>query len=92
MTWHERIERAKMFGGFTREDVDLSLNWTTCACGEQDPRIPRRKDGTPWDDDLTIYGAMFHDFVKTNRMDLAERMLEDIERQAVKVIEEWIGG
>jgi hypothetical protein len=39
--WHERIQEAEERGGFTGGDYDLANSWTTCACGEQDPRIPR---------------------------------------------------
>ena len=37
--WGQRIIAAEERGGkFTEEDANDSYDWTTCACGKQDPR------------------------------------------------------
>jgi hypothetical protein len=41
MTWNERIDRAEKLGYFLESDGELAIRWVTCACGEQDNRIPR---------------------------------------------------
>ena len=54
MNWHERIARGIRHGGFTGKDKSLAANWVTCACGNQDPRIPRDDEHAPIDDQLDI--------------------------------------
>ncbi len=64
--WGNRIVRAELRGKFTDKDREDARNWQTCACGKQDPRIPRTESaygdsGRPEDYDLFKYGARFHD-------------------------------
>lgn len=39
--WIERIEAARTRGAFDDCDRKQAQDWTTCACGSQDRRIPR---------------------------------------------------
>lgn len=38
-------------------------NWTDCACGRTDPRIPRHDGGRPMDAKLTFFGNRFYDAI-----------------------------
>jgi hypothetical protein len=97
MNWHERIERARVNAGrFQSEDLELARSWTTCACGEQDPRIPRHShdddwsEGEPLDVRLSVYGLDFLHAVRANDPNRAETVLRSIERRAAQVIAEAI--
>jgi hypothetical protein len=86
MTWRKRIAAARQRGGFTREDKDLAFNWVTCACGEQDPLIPRIYGCKPLDDQLDRLGYLFYDSVALSRFDRAEELLAQIEQRAAQLV------
>lgn len=88
MNWHERIEAAKRRGGFTDEDQHLTIDWVTCACGEQDMRIKRDYDGRPQDPRLIILGATFCGDVSANDYDEAAITLKLIETRTAELLAE----
>ena len=57
--WHERIELARNSLGFHKADCFLAQHWVTCACGEQDSRIPRDGEKAPLDAQLRSLGSDF---------------------------------
>lgn len=88
MNWHERIERAREAGWFSNDDWRLARNYVTCACGEQDPRIPRNElTGQPIDDELAILGMDFYDNVTDGEIDRAGEVLAKIEIRAAEILE-----
>lgn len=98
--WGKRIVKAEKEGGFTANDRREAIQWTTCACGKQDPRVPRIKEsadythprkwvseGEPEDYWLSRWGGAFHDdAVKENDYSLASDLLIKIERRAAKIV------
>jgi hypothetical protein len=88
---------------FTAEDEDLAASWVTCACGEQDPLVPRwdghgeyetdegrlvdYAPGQPKDGRLFRLGLLFSRHVNDGEVNAAERVLEEIQERAVEVIE-----
>lgn len=91
MTWHDRIATAAVVG-FTPKDVALAHAWVTCACGEQDRRIPRRSmDGRPEDPLLDRLGTEFYDNVLDNRPKDAAKVLSQIERRAAEILQRMVG-
>lgn len=86
--WGRRIIAAEERGKFNSEDRNDSLKWTDCACGHQDPRIPRDCMGVPLDDGLSSLGASFHVRVESNRFDYAAYILIAIEKRAGEVLAE----
>jgi len=68
--WHQAIaeaeaRQAKGLVPFTDEQIGLSEDWVTCACGKQDDFIPRRSEigtfsyGSPIDAILYSLGVSF---------------------------------
>lgn len=88
MDWITRIKEARERGEFTLRDRDLAENWPDCACGEQDPRIPRYEDGEPDDEILTRLGTAFCRFVDRNAFDGAEDALLRIELRSSHLLAE----
>lgn len=80
--WHERIAEARTRGWFNEEDITLASQWPTCACGEQDPRIPRGRDGVPMDEALWTLGIQFWASVETSSFDHVEDLLKKIDARA----------
>lgn len=86
-TWSERIDEAEWRGAFTQEDRDLSAEWVTCACGQQDPRIPRfPRSFVPQDMVLRDLGGAFCAAVMGNEFRKARRCLVSIERRVSEVL------
>ena len=105
-TWWHRIEQAEARGHFTQQDREDARQWTTCACGEQDERIPRRHldtrmithprempsgIGYPLDDRLLMLGIVFPRYVSEDRFDEAREVLHRIERNAERVLRKYSG-
>lgn len=86
MNWNERIEAARANGGFTIADTELAGSWVTCACGEQDSRIPHSYYGMPLDNKLSEYGISFCCAVVDNIFDVASELLAKIETRATQIL------
>lgn len=71
---------------FLVEHQRKAAKWTTCACGKQDPRIPREDDGTPLDGDLYWLGIDFAAEVNVGNPKGAEETLGRIEKRAAEVL------
>jgi len=85
MNWHKRIDAAEKRGRFTEDDKHRADNWVTCACGEQDKRIPRFM-GEPTDEGLQHLGYQFSGAIGATDFGKARTTLARIERRAAKVL------
>lgn len=86
-TWRQIIATARRRkGGFTGLECEKAADWVTCACGRQDPRIPRGGMGVPMDDELTRLGIVFSRAVAVQNFDLAEETLRRIDDRAAIVL------
>ena len=86
MKWKDRIEKARAVGWFSNEDIQLANAWVTCACGEQDPRIPVEPVMGPED---TVLNELGHDFsycVDHDDFDGAESTLNLIELRSEAIL------
>lgn len=86
LPWPIRIENARDRGEFSEDDKILCSDWVTCACGQQDARIPRDKVGQPLDRILVKLGMRFTQAVDINYFTMAESVLARIEDRAIEVI------
>ena len=92
--WGKRIIRAEKRGDFFKYERTDAFEWTTCACGFQDERIPRYKDGErgndyePKDAQLSRLGGNFYVAVLENKFLLAAKRLIRIEIRAAKILKE----
>ena len=85
-SWWDEINRAERDRGFDDMDRHRAGTWTTCACGAQDPRIPRQGDGAPEDGVLIDLGMDFHRAVRDNKFNDARIALGMIEMRSSKLI------
>lgn len=90
--WGKRIIKAEKRGEFTEGDVKKAGSWTTCACGKQDPRIPRDEEGAPCDVYLWELGLGFNGKVYTHQVVQAARTLVKIEKRAAIVLANTLRG
>lgn len=89
--WFARIATAREKGGFfTEEDFARAMDWVTCACGEQDPAIPRGDLNEPLDKDLFDLGDMFSTAIKNDAINHAESILQAIQARAAIVLAETL--
>lgn len=97
LTWHQRIAEAKERDHFTKEDVALARKWPTCACGEQDPRVPRysaveagalNEVEMPKDDILVSCGLNFLHAIAGNQPSIALELLTAIELRSAEILAE----
>lgn len=86
--WGKRIIAAQCRGGFLGGDVLSAGNWTTCACGQQDPRIPRDRVGEPLDTQLAGNGLIFNHQVANGHYSDAAETLVAIEKRAGHILAE----
>lgn len=87
MNWIERINRAEEANsGFTFADRVDATDWVTCACGEQDPRIPREESGAPEDEQLLDLGVGFAEAVQDDDWALAREILFEIEERVAVIL------
>lgn len=85
--WWKVINRAiKNEEEFTEVEKLRSSVWISCACGEQDDRIPRSREGEPLDKTLQSFGLDFYDAVGMNDPKEAMNVLIKIEHRAAIVI------
>lgn len=87
-TWIDRIIRANRTGSFTLNDIDLAVDWVTCACGEQDADIPRNLYNAPCDLELNSLGCLFCRYVYNNDVEQALLCLIQIQKRAKEVLQE----
>lgn len=80
--WWKRIAAAEKRGSFLDRDIEDSGEWVTCACGAQDPKIPRDLDGSPIDRKLEDLGLQFCDAVADDNPKAATATLKKIEKRA----------
>lgn len=86
MQWRERIERAKAYWHFFEDDLELAVEWVTCACGEQDSRIPRGSSGCPEDGELRFWGIAFAWNVRQGNFSRALDVLNKIEARSQQLL------
>lgn len=86
--WGQIITEAEKLGGFTLWDRKYANQWTTCACGKQDPRIPREGRGSPVDPTLFELGVSFSEQVYFDQILATAETLIKIEKRAIEVLEE----
>ena len=63
-----------------------AATWVTCACGKQDPRIPRDWVGAPIDEELRNLGEAFPIAVGARDVPLARNILIQIEKRAAELL------
>jgi hypothetical protein len=68
--------------------VHLSLNWTTCACGNQCDVIHRDGTGMPLDTKLADLGCIFYSKVSKGHWIKAKEILEQIEKRSKELIDQ----
>ena len=85
--WGKRIIHIEETGKMLVEWLDEAWGWQTCACGEQDERIPRNEDGCPFDEQLRRDGVEFPLYLQSNIVEAA-RCLIRIEERAAEVLKE----
>ena len=86
--WHQAILAARQNGKFDLFDRFRASQWTTCACSQQDPRIPRKAGNRPEDQILASLGVAFQIAVNDNDPDKAESTLAAIEKRAAEILQE----
>ncbi len=91
--WWDVIDEAEARGSFTEDEKVRSGAWVTCACGKQDPRIPRRttwmgREGMPVDKELGGLGCRFCDNVHDDHFKAARNTLIAIEQRAAHLLAE----
>ncbi len=85
--WGKRIIKAGQRGHFLFEDRVDANYWTTCACGKQDPRIPRECNGRPKNQRLVELGGRFARMVEEDKILSAARLLVKIEAEAAEILD-----
>jgi hypothetical protein len=84
-----RERKKKGLPAFTEAQKGLAGSWVTCACGKQDPRIPRIGPGKPFDSILSMLGGEFDAAVALgDDPDMAAQLLHRIEQRAAEVLAE----
>ena len=74
---------------FIQRQMDKANDWVTCACGKQDPRIPRKswlRSFAPEDDRLRVLGLLFAEYLDIDNPEGALKCLEKIERRSAKIL------
>jgi len=84
--WGTIIIQAEHEGSFSEEARRQSEDWTTCACGQQDPRLHDEDGGTPLDRDLVKLGLNFEEAVADDDFLQAALTLIAIERTAIELL------
>jgi len=90
--WGKRIIKAEERGYFYVIDTREAQKWQTCACGKQDPRIPRRDSkyegrvGAPVDAELLDLGLDFFGAVDSQLFMQSAEVLVEIEKRASEIL------
>lgn len=95
--WGRRILAAEKRGRFTEDDERKANMWPSCACGKQDPRIPRYigefghdegiyQPDEPRDRELRLAGVKFGIAVSRNNFPAAWAALAAIEKRAGEIL------
>ena len=90
--WGIRIVESEGNTFFSLVDRFESDDWITCACGEQDPRLHRKRDtnigikDSPLDNKLYKYGMDFTDAVHADNFLEAAQILVKIEERAAQLL------
>ena len=84
--WGLRIQLAEERGYFTQQDRRDAGEWPTCACGKQDPRIPRFSNQRPRDYGLESLGLSFYNRVRDHDAVGAADVLVEIEERSREIL------
>ena len=90
--WGKIIIAAEKRERFTDVSKRQSQDWTVCACGELDKKIPRRytsayvEANAPIDRQLFSLGVTFMTAVENDKFTLAAKRLTRIENRAKKIL------
>lgn len=87
--WRDFLRRAQAGGATKQEQAraeDLAASWITCACGRQDPAIPRNYRGEPRDNRLLVLGNAFLDLINLGLWPLASKTLDRIEKRSAEIL------
>ena len=90
--WGKKIIAAEKRGHATDLELRMSRSWTTCACGKQDPRIPRMCSSFAAPEDMELFhlGSRFPDLLLHRCWWSAAETLIAIERRACEIISEVV--
>jgi hypothetical protein len=91
--WWKVIEQAKArkrsgAKAFTNGQLKKADQWPDCACGKQDPAIPRTGHGQPLDSALFVLGCDFADAVEGGYPSKAGKILRAIETRSAEILRE----
>lgn len=67
---------------------NLSVNWVTCACGQQCSIIPRSLVGMPENRSLMFLGSRFNCLIENKDYLKAKKILQQIEQISIELINE----
>ena len=84
-TWRERIEEARKRGFFTADDKWTWASTTTCPAGEAVRAYGLRATSGFYHPVLHPIGDAMWDMIETNNFGGADRLLDAIEDQALKL-------
>jgi hypothetical protein len=85
--WGRRIILAEKLGRFSAEEIDMSHNWVTCACGEQCRLLPTHDDSNePADAAISELGTYFWYCVSDNEFVDAAETLINIENRVGELL------
>jgi hypothetical protein len=101
INWTEELEDPPVRDGQRYNALRAAaFSWVTCACGQQDERIPRIETpdeesdfalpmGAPKDKVLRELGNFFYDAVRDSHWSEAKRLLAQIETRTETLIKEF---
>lgn len=88
-SWWRIIDEAEARRNLADGEFRLACDYVTCACGHQDPRIPRDPEtACPLDDTLADLGLDFPDALMDREWDAARRILAKIEKRSTEILYE----
>jgi hypothetical protein len=84
--WGKRLLAMEKRGRPTKREEADAKNWQTCACGKQDKRIPRVRNGRPLDCELESFGYSFYWRIYHGQFEWAAELLVKIEQRASQIL------